>query len=160
MYTTPNTLPPTSRIWIYQSNRILTPDEELKILEAGKQFVDQWTAHNQSLMASVEIMHHAFLVIMVDQEHAGASGCSIDKSVHFVQQVEKQFGLTFLDRMNVAYRQENEIRFTNINKFNTLVSEGKINQNTIVFNNLVETKEDLGNNWEVPLSRSWHKQLL
>ena len=160
MYSSPENLPSSSRIWIYQANRFFTNDEESEILKAGKQFVESWTAHNQALKASIEIRHHAFLIIMVDQEHAGASGCSIDKSVHFIQQIEKQFGIKLLDRMVVAYKDNSDVCLTSLNDFNALISKGKINPNTVVFNNLVSSKGDLTSNWEVPVSKSWHNQLL
>jgi hypothetical protein len=160
MYSSPENLPSTSRIWIYQANRFFTQEEENAILDSGKQFVENWTAHNKALKASIRILHHAFMIIMVDQEHAGASGCSIDKSVHFVQEIEKRFNLKLLDRMIVAYKENDELRLIPMNEFNTLIAQGKINPNTIVFNNLITTKAELDTNWEIPMSKSWHNQLL
>ena len=36
----------------------------------------------------------------------------------------------------------------------------KINNDTIVFNNLINLKSDLTDNWEIPLNRSWHQKLI
>ncbi len=159
MYSDSKNLPGHSRVWIYQSGRKLNPEEEKAIIELGVQFVNNWTAHNRELLGSFEIRHHLFLIFMIDQNHAGASGCSIDKSVHFIQQIEKQFNLSLLDRMIFAYKNDGEIQLVKMNEFNSLLSQGKINSDTIVYNNLVDTKTDLENNWEIPLSKSWHSQL-
>jgi hypothetical protein len=40
------------------------------------------------------------------------------------------------------------------------VKEQKITSETIVFNNMVNTKEDFENNWEIPAKQSWHKRFL
>jgi hypothetical protein len=157
MYTQPENLPPYSRVWIYQSDRKFTAGEEEKIFSLGKQFVDTWTAHNKDLLATFEIRHHAFIIIMIDQEHESASGCSIDKSLHFIQGLEKQFGLSLLDRMIFTYKEGNEIRFVKSSEFDHLLRTGQIGDHTIVFNNLVGTKAALETEWEIPLSQSWHK---
>ena len=38
--------------------------------------------------------------------------------------------------------------------------QNKVNENTIVFNNLVQNKQDFEQNWRVELKNSWHKNLL
>jgi hypothetical protein len=157
MYTQPENLPAHSRVWIYQSDRKLSPAEEDKILSLGKQFVETWTAHNKDLLATFEIRHHAFLIIMIDPEHESASGCSIDKSLHFIQGLEKQFHLSLLDRMIFTYKDGNDIRFVKSSEFDNLLRSGRITDETIVFNNLAGTKAALETEWEIPLSRSWHK---
>ena len=156
MYTLPNNLPGHSRVWVYQSNRKLTEFEENQIQNMGQEFVENWTAHNQTLLASFEIRYHYFLIFSIDQNHAFASGCSIDKSVHFIQKVEKEFGITLLDRMLISYKDGDEIQIKKLNEFTDMLKRKEINSDTIVFNNLVDTKEALQSEWEIPVSKSWH----
>ena len=86
-------LPDHSRIWIYQANRSFT-DAELEEISADLSlFLQQWTAHGSQLKAGFEIRYKRFLVIGLDQSAASASGCSIDASVHFIQQLEKKYGV-------------------------------------------------------------------
>jgi hypothetical protein len=47
-----------------------------------------------------------------------------------------------------------------LSDFQRFVNERKVTSETIVFNNMVNTKEDFENNWEVPVSKSWHKRFL
>ena len=96
---------------------------------------------------------------MVDESQAGASGCSIDKSVHFMQQLETKFHINLFDRFNLAYREGDEVLSAPRNVFENKLKEGAINTNTIVFNNLVQNLTELNSKWEVPFKDSWHVQL-
>jgi hypothetical protein len=155
MYAPIEKMPDDSRIWIYQSDRKLTVLEEEKITSLAKEFVDSWTAHNQELKASFEIRYGIFLIIMIDSKHALASGCSIDKSVHFIQRIEKDFAISLLDRQIFALRDDNEIRLVRRKEFERMI-EKEISPDTIVFNNLIQTKRELETKWEIPIRESWH----
>ena len=87
-----------SRVWIYQPSRLLTPEEAAAIDSEARAFVGQWTSHNRDLAAWGGVIENLFLVFMVDETHADASGCSIDKSVAFVRDIEQKFQLDFFDR--------------------------------------------------------------
>ena len=149
-----------SRVWVYQSSREFTNDEVVEIKEEAEGFIETWAAHGQSLKASAEIFHNRFIVIFVDEKQAMASGCSIDDSVDFIKEIETSFHTSLFDRMIIAYKQENIIFTCTLNEFEQFFAEGKINKNTIVFNNLVSTKSEFETNWKVPLKDSWHNQLV
>lgn len=148
-----------SRVWIYQSDKELSLEQTALIQDHLDQFAARWTAHNHQLMAHGEIRYNRFIVLIVDESQAGASGCSIDKSVSFIKQLEQQYGLNFFDRFNVAYRKNGAILSVNRNAFERLLVEGELNAETIVFNNLVQTLAELQQNWEVPLKQSWHARV-
>ena len=148
-----------SRVWVYQADRQLTDNEALQIKVLLDNFTTGWTAHNNQLKAKAEIRYNRFLILIVDEGQAGASGCSIDKSVHFMQQIEAQFGINLFDRFNLAYRDGSEVVSAPRNRFEELIKEGKINNDTIVFNNLVQNLIELNTKWEVPFKDSWHVQL-
>ena len=78
-----------SRVWVYQANRFLSDQEIVAISNALSQFIESWNAHGASLYAGFEIISSRFVVLAVDEEKALASGCSIDKSVHFFQKIGK-----------------------------------------------------------------------
>lgn len=149
-------LPDDSRIWIYQSNRKFSDVEILTIQTRLSEFLTEWTAHGASLEAAFEIKHQRFIVIGLNQENASASGCSIDASVHFIQQLEKEFEVDLLDKMNVTYYTGEFIAFKPLNEFKAMAKSKAISKNTVVFNNLVNTKEEYLENWEVPAAESWH----
>lgn len=154
-------LSPGSKVWIYQSTRELSDDEVAQITREAQGFVKDWAAHGNTLAAAADVLYNRFLVLMVDETQAAASGCSIDKSVNFVHRLEDEYNTSFFDRMQVAYRDENnEIKACTLAEFETLIESGRVNENTIVFNNLVTTKEDFQNRWQTLLKNSWHNQLI
>ncbi len=148
-----------SRVWIYQSDRELYEDEVKQLHEILNKFAAEWTAHNHQLKAKAEIRYNRFLILIVDENQAGASGCSIDKSVNFIKRLEQEFGITLLDRFNLAYREGEKVLSAPRDEFEDLLRSGKINSNTIVYNNLVQNLEQLQTRWEVPFKDSWHNQL-
>ncbi|HTD39535.1 MAG TPA: hypothetical protein VK671_02865 [Mucilaginibacter sp.] len=148
-----------SRVWIYQSDKELYDEQVKQLHEILNNFTAEWTAHNHQLKAKAEIRYNRFLILIVDESQAGASGCSIDKSVNFMKRIEQQFGINLFDRFNLAYREGKKVLSTPRHNFEELLKTGKINTDTIVFNNLVQDLKQLDTKWEVPFKDSWHAQL-
>ncbi len=153
-------LPDHSRIWIYQANRKLSEVEVEEIASKTTNFLKQWTAHGKDLEAGFEIRYNRFIVIGLNQENASATGCSIDSSVYFIQSLEKEYNLDLMDKMNVTYYNGEFIAHKPLTDFKKMAKARSISKNTIVFNNLVVTKEEYTNHWEVPAKDSWHSRFL
>jgi hypothetical protein len=149
-----------SRVWLYQSNRILSDAEVKEIQIMAQHFVPGWDAHGVLLAASIKVYHHLFIVIMVDENVTQISGCAIDKSVAFIKKVEQQLNIHLFDRMIVAYKKDTLIETCTMQEFQDLFNQGLINEQTLVFNNLVNTKMEFEKNWLIPLGNSWHKRML
>src|SRR5580698_9087632 len=98
-----------SKVRIYQSTRELNADEMARITSILNDFTTGWTAHNNQLKAKAEVRYNRFIILVVDETQAGASGCSIDKSVNFMKLVEQQFGINLFDRFNLAYRDGEKV---------------------------------------------------
>lgn len=159
--TTPPSLAPQSRVWIYAAERPLKANECALALAKSQQFVQQWTAHNQQLRAAALVLEERFLVLAVDESQAGASGCSIDKSVHFVQALGQALGVDFFNRMRFSYRDaRGAVHTVNRQTFQNLHQEGAIDAHTIVFDPLVKSWAELQNSFEKPLADSWHQRML
>ena len=155
-----NDLPDTSRVWIYQAGRSLTENEISEIKQKLEAFLELWTVHGSTLEASYEIRYKRFIVIALNQELQAASGCSIDASVNFIQQLEKEYNIELLDKMNVSYRQGDFIAYKPLLDFKKMAKQNAVSQNTIVFNNLVTNKYEYINYWEVPARDSWHARFV
>ncbi|HZH54823.1 MAG TPA: ABC transporter ATPase [Sphingobacteriaceae bacterium] len=149
------------RIWIYQAERALSDAEQTLILERLKEFTGQWRAHGKKLSATAEIRHSLFIILMVDDAVEWPSGCSIDKSVYLLKDLEQELGIDLFDRLRIAYRRDRDapIELASKSEFEQLFASGQVDQNTIVFNNLVPSYPDLSDKWEVPLSQSWHAKV-
>ena len=148
-----------SRVWVYQADRELSAAETEQVQQQLDSFTTSWTAHNNQLKAKAEVRYNRFLVLIVDESQAGASGCSIDKSVNFIKRLEQEFKINLLDRFNLAYREREKVLSAPRDEFEDLLRSGKINSSTIVYNNLVQNLEQLETKWEVPFKDSWHNQL-
>lgn len=153
-------LAPDSKIWIYQSSRKFSESEVVEITEKGAQFITNWNAHGSMLKAAVEVLYNQFIIFAVDENQAKASGCSIDKSVAFIRDIEGQYNVILLDRMQIAYKNGSGIVTAPFSEFESLLKSGKLTEDTIVFNNLVSTKAEFESSWETPVKESWHRSLL
>jgi hypothetical protein len=98
-------------------------------------------------------------VLTVDQDTASATGCSIDSSVRTIKEIELAYGVDLFNRFNMAYKIANEVHIASKEDFETLISIKHITAKTIVFNNLVQTRKEFEEKWEVPLADSWHKMI-
>lgn len=160
MFTEYKNLPNNSRVWIYQSEREFN-QKEIEIISAkAEEFINSWTRHGDNLKGSFTIKYNQFLVLAVDESFNTVSGCSIDSSVRFVQQLEKELQLDLMNKMNITFKDNETINLVKLSDFQQFAKDKKISLETIVFNNMVNTKEDFENNWEVPAKQSWHKRFL
>ena len=148
-----------SRVWIYQADREFNPAEAEQLHAILQQFTSTWTAHNNALLAGYELHHNRFIVLVVDESQAGASGCSIDKSVNVMKAIEQQFGVNLFDRFNTAYVLDGQVLSASREQMEELIAEGKITAHTPVFNNLVSTYGALHTQWLVPYKDSWHARV-
>lgn len=155
-----NTLPDTARVWIYQASRSFTEDELVEIQDKLDGFITEWTAHGADLKAGYDIKYKRFITIGLDQNMNAASGCSIDASVHFIQALEKEYNVDLLDKMNVSYKQGEFVAYKTLTDFRKMAKNRSVSKNTIVFNNLVTTKVEYIENWEVPAEESWHARFM
>jgi len=144
-----------ARVWVYQCDRNFTDEEVHQLSIVLEKFADQWQAHGENLSAYASIFHKRFIVLAVDESKSGASGCSIDSSVHFLQEVEKQYAVKLFDRLTLAYKKGEQIFSANKKEIAELRESGDINDETLVFNNLVQNKADLQSHWLVPITKSW-----
>ena len=155
-----NSFPPDTRIWIYQSATILNAQQKSEIETKASIFIDDWTAHGKKLKATIEVFYNLFVVVFADEKQALASGCSIDKSLKFIQSLESELNTSLLDRMQVAYLEKDEIKTLHLHKFAEEIKDKKISPDVKVFNNLIQTKAQLVNNWLVPITESWHNNVV
>ncbi len=158
MYIPFEELPEESRIWIYQSNRKFSDDEIAEIEIDLKKFLENWAAHGTSLESSFDLRYNRFIILAVNQEVQAATGCSIDSSVEFIQALEKKYNVDLLDKMNVTFKQGEHIAHKPLLDFKKMVKDKSVTENTVVFNNLINTVQEYNESWEVPAIDSWHSR--
>ena len=158
MYVPFESLPEESRIWIYQSNRKFSDEEFTEIENELKSFIENWSAHGAGLQASFQLKYNRFIILAVNQDVQQTTGCSIDSSVAFIQNLEQKYQVDLLDKMNVTFKNGEHIAHKSLIDFKRMAKEKAVTENTIVFNNLVNTIEEFNENWEVAAADSWHSR--
>ncbi len=156
----PTHMHPTARVWVYQSSRVFTNEELAWLHTACDTFVKNWKAHSTELLTDYRILYNRFICLFVDESRHGASGCSIDGSVRFILSAEQKLGISLTNRMEVATLSGNEVTTFNLHDISKLIKEGSITSETMVFDNLVANLQDMQGRWILPISESWHRQMI
>jgi hypothetical protein len=92
---------------------------------------------------------------MADETATGVSGCSTDSSVRLIKAVGQRFGLNLFDRLMLAFWIGEEIQLVPMSQLSLMLEKGKIDKDTLYFNNTAQTKAELETKWLIPLKDSW-----
>jgi hypothetical protein len=150
-----------SRVWIYGAERAMTEAETNQVRTELQGFVTNWVSHRKELKAGADVLHNRFIVVAVDETKSEASGCSIDGSVHFLQELGARVEVDFFNRMIFSYRDENNnVQTVSRDTFKELYRAGKLENDTIVFDPLVKELGELRQIFERPLEDSWHSRMV
>lgn len=151
---------PDTRIWIYASNRPFTPEEEEQVTPHLEAFARQWASHNVQLHAWGGILFNKFIVLAVDESRQDASGCSIDTSVRYLRSLESALGIDLFDRWNFHFMEDDAVKTLPKEEFVAAFRSGRIQDDTLVFDHLVNTLGKLKESWIKPLGQSWHRRFV
>jgi hypothetical protein len=143
------------RIWIYTLSKELTSEELADFNNRCEVFVNSWTAHDVKLDASYELYKNRLLIFKVNEASYNASGCSIDKQVRFIKDQEKYLNFELLNRMLIAYEENDQFYIVHLSNIKQLLTNGQISENTIVYNNTITSSLQLENEWKIALKKSW-----
>lgn len=146
---------PDSRVWVYQSNRVFGIDEALEIEEMLSEFIEQWKSHGTPVKGAGHLFFGQFIVLIADETATGVSGCSTDSSVRLIKSVEAKFGVNMFDRTTLAFFVKDKIQLLPMSQLQYAFDNSFIKAETLYFNNLVQTKEELAAKWIIPVKDSW-----
>lgn len=144
-----------SRVWIYQSSRRFTEEQQKEIDEQLAQFYMQWQSHGTPVKGWAKLLYGQFIVVLADEAATGVSGCSTDSMVRVIKSLERQYDTSFFDRLTLTFLVKGEPQMLPLGQVQYAIDKGYINADTMLFNNVVATKSDLLNNWLIPLKESW-----
>lgn len=151
----PENFDASSRVWIYQSSRPFGIAEALEIETLLQDFVGSWNTHGTPVKGYGNLFFGQFVVLMADETAAGVSGCSTDSSVRVIKAIEERFKVSMFDRQSLAFVVKDKVQLLPLNQLGYAVENGFINHDTLYFNNLAATKQELENKWLVPAKESW-----
>ena len=100
------------------------------------------------------------MIFKVNEDKYNASGCSIDKQVRFVKELEQAFSVDLLNRLLVAYENNNQVEVVKSAQIKELLSANIISANTLVFDNTITQSSELNTKWKQPLHKTWLEKYL
>ena len=144
-----------SRVWVYQSSRLFSLGEALQIEDLLNHFVENWKSHGTPVKGFGTLFFGQFILLMADERATGVSGCSTDSSVRLIKEIEQLYKVSMFDRQNLAFIIKDKIELLPLGQLQYAFDNGFIKADTVYINNLVQTKEELENNWLIPVKESW-----
>ena len=144
-----------SRVWVYQSSRLFSMSEAFEVEDILKRFTESWLSHGSPIKGAAYLFFGQFIILMADESDTGVSGCSTDTSVRLIKDIEQRFGVSLFDRLSLAFVIKDKVELLPMSQLPYAVKNGFLNGDTLYFNNLVQTKEELEKNWIIPVKDSW-----
>ncbi len=145
----------SSRVWIYQSNRLFTLPESFQIEDMLKEFVDKWNSHGTPVKGFANLFFGQFIVLIADETATGVSGCSTDSSVRFIKEIEQLFRVNLFDRLMLAFLVKEKVQMVPFAQLSYALENNFIDASTLYFNNVVLNLQEFKNNWMIPVKDSW-----
>lgn len=155
MYVDFEKLPGHARVWVYMSDSKLSASQQQHISDQLSLFTKSWVAHGTPLSASFKILNDHFVVLAVDDHFNDASGCSIDASVHAVKLMQQELDVDFFNRNLVPFYHEGNVDLVARKNVRQNLEEGIWNGETVTFNILAKTVEDIQTSWLIKAEDSW-----
>jgi len=148
-------IPEEAKLWIFPSSRKFYPQEIPVVKEKIDAFLTSWKDQEKSLNCSYLIKYDRFIIITADDTVQNLSLIAHDSLAEFIQELEKTFEVILMDKMNVCYKQGEFVQYKELIDFKKMMKDKGVSEKTIVFNNMINTKEELENDWEINIMESW-----
>src|SRR4051794_18243901 len=97
-------MPESARVWVYGADKAVDSSRDRELLAEVDNYLTSWTAHGTPLSAARDWREGRFLTIAVDQERAGASGCSIDGLFRTLKTIEKSLDASIITSGLIFFR--------------------------------------------------------
>lgn len=159
MYVLETTLTDEARVLIYPSSRKFYPQEIDGLTKKLLDFAENWKKEDEGFKCSFKLLYQRFIVFFAD-ENAQLTNTDLDSVVAFILGLQQEYDVELLDKMNVCFKQGEYTQYKDLKEFKKLLKKKSVNEKTIVFDNLIQTKFDLENYWEVPITESWYNRFL
>jgi hypothetical protein len=148
-----------AKVFIYPSSRKFYTTEVGELIEKIQLFLKNWSEENTQNIA-YQFLYNRFLVFFVDDQENPLKNNEIDAIVTFIFQLENDYSISLLDKMNVCFKQGEYVQYKELKDFKGLLKNKALTEKSIVFDNLVTTKGDFENNWETSIADSWYNRFL
>lgn len=149
-----------AKVWVYPSSRKFYETEIEEIEQKIKFFLENWKSEDENFKASYQFLYKRFLIFFADDELSPISNLDIDAIITFILELQSDYEVTLLDKMNVCFKQGEFVQYKELKEFKTLLKNKAFTEKTIVFDNLITNKFDFENYWEISMEESWYNRFL
>ena len=150
----------SAKVWIYPASRKFYKHEVSAVEEKIISFTSQWKNNDQELKVSYQFLYDRFIIILAEDPEGKITNSDLNQVVKFIQHLQSEYHLELLDRMNVYFKQGVYVQHKELKEFKKLLKNKSVSSKTIVFDHLIQTKDELENFWEIPITESWYHRLL
>ncbi len=152
-----NQLENSAKVFLYPSNKKFYPELLEEIKNKINDFINKW-CENHEIEAGFEIKYQRFIIIAINQNKP-ITTLIIDELVSFIFKLQLAHEIELLDKLNVCFKQGEYVQYKDVKEFKKLIKSKSVNANTIVFDNLINTKEELESDWELPAEDTWYSRM-
>ena len=153
-------IPEDAKVWVYPSSRKFYPNEIEALEEKVKTFVESWKSDDATFKASFKFLYNRFIILTADDIATELSNADMDAAVSLILNLQETYEVALLDRMNVCFKQGEHVQYKDLKDFKKLLKNKALTGKSIIFDNLVNTKQDFDNYWEITIEESWYNRFL
>ncbi|MDC1022512.1 hypothetical protein OAQ85_03650 [Schleiferiaceae bacterium] len=150
---------PESRLWFYGLDSPMSVLQTKELSALMSEFVNEWKAHGSELAAAFRLFSNQFLIITVDENQQTATGCSIDKSVHLLQEFGMKHNLDFFNRLLVHIEHGDAHDTYSISQLKEAIANGEVHPLSNILNTTATTLRESGTG-KIALKDSWAAKYL
>ena len=144
-----------SKLWIFPSSRKFYQQEIPKIKAFIEDFLNSWQDNGENVQGSYLLKYNRFILISADTSDKNLSIEAHDLLTDFILKLETKLNVLLLDKINVCYKQGEFVQYKEFKEFKELLKNKSVSNKTVVFNNMITTKEELEYYWEINIMDSW-----
>ena len=148
-------MPEDAKIWVFPSRKKFYTNQIKELEEKIAGFVRQWTDKNTSLSATSFLKYHRFVIVCAFSPDPISTAIT-NELISFIMELQTDYKTELMDKMNVCFKQGEYVQYKDLKDFKKLIKDKAVNKKTIVFDNLVATKQEFETYWELPASESWY----
>ena len=148
-----------AKVWIYPSSRKFYQPEIPELEKKLEGFISNWKSEEEDFKASYQLKYNRFIIFSAEG-NTPFTNADIDGQVGFILQLQQEYEVELLDKMNVCFKQGEYVQYKDLKDFKKLIKNKAVNEKSIVFDNLITSKSEFEYYWEVPITDSWYNRFL
>lgn len=144
-----------SKVWIYQSSRRITEQQQAEVGEQLHQFASQWLSHGEQVKGWAKLLFGQFIVVLADMSVTQVGGCSTDSMQRIIKSLERQYDTKLFDRLSLTFLVDETPQILPLNQVQYALDKGFIQMDTPLFDNTITDLKALKTRWLIPINESW-----